>query len=116
MGSSYTSLLRKRVYANLLPFLPTPMTYKWVEFHEVKMEHIFSRWDYGGDAYLYIILVDEQGTKIEATACGNHHMLFDSVLIEGETYDFLGVCFAPTYVDPIRRHCLTRKNSKRTAG
>lgn len=42
-----------------------------------------------------------QGTKMEAVACGDHHMMFNSVLIEGETYDFLGVYFTPTYVDPI---------------
>nr|TKW29306.1 hypothetical protein SEVIR_3G386900v2 [Setaria viridis] len=38
---------------------------------------------------------------MEAVACGDHHMMFNSVLIEGETYDFLGVYFTPTYVDPI---------------
>uniref|UniRef100_K3YKX0 DUF223 domain-containing protein n=1 Tax=Setaria italica TaxID=4555 RepID=K3YKX0_SETIT len=83
----------------------------WVEFHEVELEHIFWRWDvsamvfwkgnireYGGQEYLRVILVDEQ---MEAVACGDHHMMFNSVLIEGETYDFLGVYFTPTYVDPI---------------
>nr|TKW21407.1 hypothetical protein SEVIR_4G160600v2 [Setaria viridis] len=39
---------------------------------------------------------------MEAVACGDHHKLFNNVLIEGETYGFLGVRFAPTYVDPIR--------------
>uniref|UniRef100_K3Y1Z0 DUF223 domain-containing protein n=1 Tax=Setaria italica TaxID=4555 RepID=K3Y1Z0_SETIT len=86
----------------------------WVEFHEVELEHIFWRWDvnamvfwkgnireYGGQEYLHVILVDEQGTKMEAVACGDHHMMFNNVLIEGETYDFLGVYFTPTYVDPI---------------
>ncbi|RCV25522.1 hypothetical protein SETIT_5G173400v2 [Setaria italica] len=38
---------------------------------------------------------------MEAVACGDHHMMFNSVLIEGETYDFLGVYFTPTYVDLI---------------
>ncbi|RCV25457.1 hypothetical protein SETIT_5G168300v2 [Setaria italica] len=38
---------------------------------------------------------------MEAVACGDHHMMFNNVFIEGETYDFLGVYFTPTYVDPI---------------
>lgn len=47
--------------------------YRWVEFHEVELEHIFWRWDvsamvfwkgnireYRGQEYLRVILVDEQ--------------------------------------------------------
>jgi hypothetical protein len=36
-------------------------------------------------------------------ACGNHHKLFDDVLVQGVTYDFRGVLFfAPTYENVMR--------------
>jgi hypothetical protein len=39
---------------------------------------------------------------MEAVAWGDHHMLFNNVLGEGATYDFRGVCFAPTYENVMR--------------
>nr|TKW14519.1 hypothetical protein SEVIR_5G173500v2 [Setaria viridis] len=96
MGSSYMSLSRKRVTLPApLISLPALTTNSAMVFWKGNIR------EYGGHEYLRVILVDEQGTKMEAVACGDHHMMFNSVLIEGETYDFLGVYFTPTYVDLI---------------
>nr|TKW20344.1 hypothetical protein SEVIR_4G081300v2 [Setaria viridis] len=98
MGSSYMSLSRKRVtLPTPLISLPAPTTNRWVEFHEVELEHIFWRWDVSA----MVFWKHTRGTKMGVVACGNHHMMFNNVLIEGETYDFLGVYFTPTYMDPI---------------
>jgi hypothetical protein len=44
----------------------------------------------------------DQGTKMEAVACGEHTMMISNYIVEGETYDFLRIGCAPTYGDPLR--------------
>ncbi|CAL4935555.1 unnamed protein product [Urochloa decumbens] len=124
MAYSYKSLLRKRVYADPLPernesITPLPAlndmtTYRWVEFHQVERQHIYSTWDvsamvfwkgnirtHRGHRYLRLTLVDEQGTKMEAVAYGEQNMRFNNLLHEGQVYDFMRVGFAPTYAAPL---------------
>ncbi|CAD6222792.1 unnamed protein product [Miscanthus lutarioriparius] len=127
MGSGCRLLKRKRVYADPPPAITDTHIYRWVEFHEVGMEHISSIWDvsvmvfwkgnvrhHHGDTYLRVILKDEQtiviylldliflqGTKMEAVAYGDQTMRFDRLLRVGECYDFMRVGFAPTHVGPL---------------
>jgi hypothetical protein len=39
---------------------------------------------------------------MEALVCGQHTMMLNSSVVEGESYDFLRVGFAPTYNHPLR--------------
>ncbi|XP_066356055.1 uncharacterized protein [Miscanthus floridulus] len=82
MGSDCRSLKRKRVYADPPPTIIDTHVYRWVEFHEVGMEHISSIWDVsamvfwkGKTIVIYLLdLIFLQGTKMEAVAYGNQTM------------------------------------------
>ncbi|KAL6846126.1 hypothetical protein ACP4OV_023574 [Aristida adscensionis] len=117
MGSGYQSLLRRRVYAPppLVSF-PIPSPSRWIQFNEVGMEHIHDRWnvsahvmwkgserEYNGDCYIRLILVDREGTKIEALAFGHQCARFNSLLARGRSYDFIRVNFVPTESLPYNR-------------
>ncbi|XP_066356052.1 uncharacterized protein [Miscanthus floridulus] len=96
MGSDCRSLKRKRVYADPPPTIIDTHVYRWVEFHEVGMEHISSIWDVSA-----MVFWKGKGTKMEAVAYGNQTMRFDHLLRIGECYDFMRVDFAPTHVGPL---------------
>ncbi|KAF8668301.1 hypothetical protein HU200_052357 [Digitaria exilis] len=56
--------------------------------------------EHRGHRSMLIILIDEQGTKMEGIVYVVRLNLINNMLVQGETYDFMRVAFSPTYDHP----------------